>query len=346
MLEARLSRSRTGTPASRRVPLAIVSLVVAFLLGCGAGARPDGTASQPEDTGSSQGTPLGAFLGSDARGVRRIAGYSAWLGKEPTVGHTYLPGESWQDIEGPDWVLDPWSAWRSAEPGRMLVLNVPMLAPSDPPLDDDDAARLLRLGAGGSFDRYFRALAARLVQRTAAQTIIVLGWEMNGTTYSGRCAPDPTAWKAYWRRIVEVMRSVPGQAFRFDFAPVRGTQAIPWPECYPGDDVVDIVGMDSYDQHPGRTFAEFVRQPYGLRAHAEFAEEHGKPMSFPEWGLFENGDNPAYIQGMYAWISAHDVAYQTITDYCPHGVWGCSANAASSHVYQQLFGVRRDGRPS
>ncbi len=345
-IAACLSRSGTRAPAPKRAALATASLLVVFLLGCGPVLRSDGTAASPQDAGSSQGVRLGAFLGSDASGVRRIAGYSAWLGKEVTVGHTYLPGKSWHDLEGPDWVLDPWAQWRSAKPGRVLVLNVPMLAPSDPPVGDGEAVRLLRLGAKGSFDPHFRALAERLVQRKAAQTIIVLGWEMNGTTYSGRCAPDPTAWKAFWRRIVAAMRSVSGQAFRFDFAPVRGAQAIPWPRCYPGDDVVDIIGMDSYDQHPGHSFTDFVHQPYGLGDQAEFAHEHGKPMSYPEWGLFENGDNPAYIRAMYAWISAHDVAYETISDYCPHGVWACFANADSGKVYRQLFGVTGDGRPS
>ena len=343
---ARLPRRRTRADASKRTPLALALLLSVSLLGCGHVSRSDGTAPGPGGAALSQRVPLGAFVGSDAGGVRRIAGFSTWLGREATVGHTYLPGESWQDLEGPDWILDPWAAWRSAEPGRTLVLNVPMLAPSEPPVADDEAVRLLRLGAEGSFDHHFRALAERLVQRNAAQTVVVLGWEMNGTTYSGRCAPDPTAWKAFWRRIVAVMRSVSGQDFRFDFAPVRGAQAIPWPRCYPGDDVVDIVGMDSYDQHPGRTFTEFIHQPYGLGDHAEFARDHGKPMSYPEWGLFENGDNSAYIRAMSAWISSHDVAYQTISDYCPHGVWACFANPDSSQAYRQMFGVMGDGRPS
>jgi hypothetical protein len=56
------------------------------------------------------------------------------------VGRTYLPGESWGDLEGPDWALDPWSAWRTARPERMLVLNVPMVAPNEPPASDDVAA--------------------------------------------------------------------------------------------------------------------------------------------------------------------------------------------------------------
>ena len=73
--------------------------------------------------------------------------------------------------------------------------------------------------------------------------IVVLGWEMNGTTYTHRCGPDPAAWKSYWTRIVRAMRSVPGQRFRFESTPNRGRDAIPWPRCYPGDEVVDIIGM-------------------------------------------------------------------------------------------------------
>jgi hypothetical protein len=33
--------------------------------------------------------------------------------------------------------------------------------------------------------------------------------------------------------------------------------------------VVDIVGMDSYDQRPGSSFQDYIDQPGGLRAQAE-----------------------------------------------------------------------------
>jgi len=167
--------------------------------------------------------------------------------------------------------------------------------------------------------------------------VIVLGWEMNGTTYTHRCGPDPVAWKAYWKRIVTAMRSVSGQEFRFDFAPSRGRDAVPWTECYPGDDVVDIIGMDSYDQPPARTFDEQVNEPYGLQKHVDFAAEHGKPISFPEWGLFRNGDNPRYMRRMLEWIERHRPVYQTITDYCPHGVWQCAENPESSRVFREML---------
>lgn len=344
--------TRVGRPRRRARTAAAVTwtaivtlpLLVVLLLG-GSSVLTPGSDARPAPGTPPSTVPLGAFLGSDRTGADRVDEFSAWLGKEVTVGHTYLPGTSWKDIEGPNSILDPWTAWQSAKPGRTLVLNVPMLAPGEPPLADDEAAALLRQGAEGEFDGHFEALAQRLVERKAAHTIVVLGWEMNGTSYTGRCAPDPTAWRGLWRRIVAAMRAVPGQAFRFDFAPVRGTQAISWPQCYPGDDVVDIVGMDSYDQHPGRTFDDFVNQPNGLLEHANFAQAHGKPMSFPEWGLFDYGDDPAYVIAMQSWIDAHNVLYQTITDYCPHGVWACADNPRSSLVYRQLFGVTVGSSP-
>ena len=323
----------------RAYVVAGVLAAIVIILAAGSWAYRSGKGAAPV-TGpeSPHPVPLGAFLGADRRGVDRIEGFSSWLGVTVTVGRTYLPAGSWDDLEGPDWALDPWAAWRSERPGRVLAVNVPMVSPNEPPVGDAEAASLLRDGANGRYDAHFRKLAQRLVDRRANDTIVVLGWEMNGTTYSGRCAPDPDAWKRYWRRIVAVMRSVPGQRLRFDFSPVRGTQAIPWPNCYPGDDVVDIVGMDSYDQRPGHAFRDFVTQPYGLKAHADFAAAHRKPMSYPEWGLYDYGDDLNYVCAMYSWVTTHDVAYQSITDYCPHGVWSCAANPNSAGAYRQLFG--------
>ncbi|NDU76787.1 glycosyl hydrolase family 26 [Actinomadura sp. DSM 109109] len=283
--------------------------------------------------------PLGAFLGSGPEGVARVARFERWLGSTVTVGRTYLPGDDWAAVEGPRRMLAAWAHWKAADQRRMLVLNVPMMAPNEAGIPVPVLASLLRGGERGAFDHHYRTLARRLVSLGAGDTVIVLGWEMNGEVYAGRCAPDPSAWKAYWRRIVHTMRAVRGARFRFDFAPSRGADAIPWTDCYPGDDVVDIMGSDSYDQPEGKSFKYFVEEPYGLRAQAEFAAAHGKPLSFPEWGLFRNSDNPAYVRGMHDWIMSHDVAYQTITDYCPHGVWSCGGgNPRSSAAYRELFG--------
>jgi Glycosyl hydrolase family 26 len=294
--------------------------------------------------------PFGAFLGSQADGAGQVAAFDDWLNDLPggtplpagsprmTVGHTYLAGDNWSDVEGDPAVLGPWTAWHRANPGSLLVLNVPMLVPNETPTGDAAVAALLRQGAAGDFDRYFQVLAQRLVADGAGDTILIPGWEMNGTTYTGRCAPDPGAWQAYWRAIVDTMRSVPGQQFRFDFDPARGLQAVPWTDCYPGDAYVDIVGMDSYDQSPGRSFADFVNQPFGLAAQVGFAAAHHKPVSYPEWGLYDFGDDPAYVTDMLGWIATHDVVYQTLTDYCPHGFFACTQNPLSGVAYRAVLG--------
>ncbi|MFE4945999.1 glycoside hydrolase family 26 protein [Streptomyces sp. NPDC056641] len=281
---------------------------------------------------------LGAYLDYGPKGVRRIAGMQRWLGgRELRVGHTYLPGDVWSNIEGKPGFLEDWAAWRKAKDDRLFVLNVPMLEHNEERVPDVLVRRELRRAAQGDYDGHFKALAERLVGLGVPDTVIVLGWEMNGVTYTHRCGPDPESWKKYWNRIVTTMRAVPGQKFRFDFAPNRGRDAIPWTECYPGDDVVDIMGMDSYDQPPGRTFDEQVNEPFGLQEHVDFAAAHGKVISYPEWGLFRNGDNPEYMRRMLQWIDTYKPVYSTLTDYCPHGVWQCGQNPKSSKMFRALL---------
>ncbi|MFB9466200.1 glycoside hydrolase family 26 protein [Streptomyces cinereospinus] len=286
---------------------------------------------------------FGAYLHYGEPGVHRIEELSRWLGgADLRVGHTYLPGDLWSNIAGAPTFLEAWADWRNAADDRLFVLNVPMLERNEEGLSDAEVRALLRQGAAGEFDRHFRALAERLVELRVPDTVIVLGWEMNGITYSHRCGPDPQAWKQYWNRIVTAMRAVPGQRFRFDFTPSRGRDAVPWTRCYPGDDTVDVIGMDAYDQPAGLSFDEQVDEPYGLREHVEFARAHGKAISYPEWGLFRNGDNPAYVRGMLAWMDKHRPLYNTLTDYCPHGVWQCDDNPRAAAVYRTLLTGRTD----
>ncbi|MFE3766959.1 glycoside hydrolase family 26 protein [Streptomyces sp. NPDC059104] len=325
----------------RRLASTCIGTVTAGLLATGAAL------AAPEEEPGGSDIAMGAYLDYGPRGVARIPYLSRWLGgKEIRVGHTYLPGDQWAGIEGNVPFLADWAEWRRAEDDRMFVLNVPMQARNEGRVPDWQVAQLIRAGAQGQYDRHFTKLAERLVALGVPDTVVVLGWEMNGTTYTHRCGPDPENWKAYWKRVVNAMRAVPGQRFKFDFAPNRGTDAIGWTKCYPGDDVVDVIGMDSYDQAPGRTFEDQVTQPYGLQAHVDFAKAHGKEISYPEWGLFRNGDNPEYVRRMLKWIEQHKPLYHTITDYCPHGVWQCKQNPQSSRVFREALTPRVPVEPT
>ncbi|NUS14294.1 MAG: glycosyl hydrolase family 26, partial [Streptomyces sp.] len=314
------------------------------------GSPPASAAAPAQEAGSVDIHYSGAFTDAGEEGVRNLAELQKWLGGSPVrVGHTYLPGDSWDAIEGQEDLLRPWADWRRAEPDRLLVLNVPMQARDEEYLGEGEVRALIRQGANGAEDEHFSRLARHLVELGAPDTVIVLGWEMNGTTYAHRCGPDPEGWKTYWRRIVAAMRAVPGQRFRFDFAPTRGTDAVPWTRCYPGDGSVDVIGMDSYDQPAGESFDQQVAEPYGLQAQVDFAARHGKAVSYPEWGLFRNGDDPGYVEQMLRWMSDHAVLYQTVTDYCPHGVWRCTQNPRSSQVFRTMLsggGASASPRPT
>ncbi|MFJ6069466.1 glycoside hydrolase family 26 protein [Streptomyces sp. NPDC093065] len=344
-MAVRQSRARSGR---RPAHAAVAAIAAAAFLAAGPGAAAGEPAAPAPEPGPKAGPAFGAYLDYGPRGVARMAALSHWLGgAELRVGHTYLPGDRWSNIEGAPGFLDVWADWRTRKADRMLVLNVPMMERNEEHVGDDEVRELLRQGAAGRFDQHFRALAERLVALKVPDTVLVLGWEMNGTTYTHRCGPDPEAWKTYWNRIVTTMRAVPGQKFRFDFAPSRGRDAVPWTQCYPGDATVDIVGMDSYDQPRGMTFDEQVKEPYGLQAHVDFAKAHGKPVSYPEWGLFRNGDNAAYMRRMLAWMDEHKPVYNTVTDYCPHGVWQCDDNPRSTAVYRSvLFGRTEETEPT
>ncbi|MEU4084170.1 glycosyl hydrolase [Streptomyces aureus] len=301
----------------------------------------------PAGRGTTVPPAFGAYLDYGPEGIDRMEQLSRWLGgTELRVGHTYLPGDRWSNIEGAPGFLDAWADWRRRQADRMLVLNVPMMERNEEGLSDAQVRNLLREAGTGAFDQHFRALAEHLVELKVPDTVIVLGWEMNGITYTHRCGPDPEAWKAYWNRIVTAMRSVPGQRFRFDFAPSRGRDAVPWTECYPGDDTVDIIGMDAYDQPSGLSFEEQVKEPYGLQEQVDFAKAHGKSISYPEWGLYRNGDNPTYMRDMLAWMNEHKPLYNTLTDYCPHGVWQCQDNPLAAQAYRAALSHITDPAPT
>lgn len=251
----------------------------------------------------------------------------------------------WSYILSP-WVLDSWAPWVRAVPGRRLVLSVPMLPAS--------ASGQLAAGAAGSFDGHFRTLAQNMVNRGLGHSVLRLGWEANGNWFPWAAAPDTTSWKAFYRRIVTTMRSVPGAAFAFDWnaaSSAAGTN-LTLDAFYPGDDVVDIIGLDAYDlkwgdstSTPDQRWNFTLNQFNGLVTHRNFAAAHGKPMSFPEWGLYAKGDinggggdNPYYVDRMADWFASNNVAYQSYFNWN----WGggdLNSFPNAKARYQARFGV-------
>jgi Glycosyl hydrolase family 26 len=213
-----------------------------------------------------------------------------------------------------------WARWATA-PGkrRRLVITQELLP--------DPVAKKpgwLRAGAAGRYRPHARRLAANLVRAGLGDAVIRLGHEANGDWYPHSIGDAPREyrqWRAFWRHTVKAMRGVRGARFAFDWTVHARYRPIPLHLWYPGDDVVDIVGIDAYDsgvrERTGRWRVIYER-PVGIRDVARFARRHRKPLSIPEWGvgpktgkLLAGGDNPEYVRGIARVVRTNRVAYQS-----------------------------------
>ena len=244
---------------------------------------------------------LGTYGGAGCTGVPEVAAFEKWLGRPVQLVLDFLEMETWKGmVDEAGWAT---GCWRGAA-RNALVVSTPMLVKEGSPT--------LAQGAEGRFDRHYVALARKLVENGYGRSIIRIGWEFNGGWYPWTARGNTEPYKAYWRRIAQAMRGVPGTSFRFDWTAT--TVDGPTVDAYPGDDVVDLIGLDVYNQawplirDPQQRWGFLMNHEAGLRWHRDFARAHGKPRSFPEWGTgtrpdgHGGGDDPLYIRNMLAWM--------------------------------------------
>ena len=265
--------------------------------------------------------------------------WAAWVGEPGLWAEDFMPKEGWNKIEGEAWQLGVWSKWRTLAPGRRLILSVPMLVgpwdrsgPKAGPRAGEPV--LLAKGAAGEYDAHFAALGRNLVKWGLADTIVRLGWEFNGGWYTYRAETEAEArdFAAFFRRAVVAMRAAEGQRFLFCWNPAMEPH---WnydiEAAWPGDDAVDIIGLDIYDQSwmpetypipqdaaPEERLARQTRawerktaneKAFGLPWWPAFARRHGgKPLAICEWGVciredgHGGGDDPLFIDRMADFI--------------------------------------------
>ena len=256
-----------------------------------------------------------------------------------------------------------WASWLAAKPSRRIIVTQ-SLVPWN--IGADWRAQ----AAGGAFDDHIRAWAANMVNAGFGSATIRLGHEANGEWYFdniGSTADDYANWAAYWARFVRVARAIPGAAFTFDWTVNAGYRRVPFASYYPGDDVVDIVGIDQYDgmaiaPHPVPTtpagrWSALVMQQWGLGDLMAWASSHGKPLSIPEWGLMQagsangtgGGDDPTFVNAIADVVRDHVTSYESVWDTdSPTSplVTAIEDLPASLAAYRDRFGSRGDASPN
>ena len=119
-------------------------------------------------------------------GTVGVDAFAKWLGRPSVWALDFIGGESWDNVGWPTWWLETWGKWVAAQPGRRLVLGVPILAgPPDGSGPKQGSKGLgqpvsLESGARGDYNAYFHDLAENLVRSKLTDTILRPGWEFNG----------------------------------------------------------------------------------------------------------------------------------------------------------------------
>ena len=288
-------------------------------------------------TGTAPAPALGLHSGKDDS-IEQYEAFGAWLGNRVIYRVVFSDMRTWDGIASP-WYIGTTRRWLASDPGRVEVISLPLL----PKTDAGDFAAV----AAGRHDRHFRAFATKLAERGIASRVIVrLGWEGNGDWYPWAYGRDPDGFRKAFRRAAQVMRrAAPGLRFEWCVACRASRKGGPaeWTEAYPGDDVVDIISMDVYDEHEPN-WKSLVEGEAGLRELRAFARERGKPEAYPEWGCSTNrsargrGDNPEFIENMARWFAEGEgrVLYQAY--------WNTSSGGPNAAIHGPALSVPNAAR--
>ncbi|MCK9929877.1 beta-mannanase [Frankia sp. Mgl5] len=220
------------------------------------------------------------------------------------LAHTYVARNSWANIVEPSFAQLNYAGW----PGRLVI--------SVPPFPEGQGNSLAAC-ATGAYDSYWRTFGNTLNTTGRQNSIIRLAWEANGNWYEWS-ATNPTAYINCWRHIADAINSTatpdPLLSWTLNAHYSQNPPSHNPLDIYPGDQWVDIIGIDDYDHYPpSRTFADFTAQANaqgGITWLYNFARSHGKLFGVGEWGVAPGsganggGDNANFISWMYDWFRA------------------------------------------
>lgn len=258
---------------------------------------------------------LMVYKGAGCDGRAALPAFERLVGRRVDGVIDFVNQDDWREFDSSArWIADCWSDTPYA-----LVLSVPMVTRDE---------GTLREGAAGAYDAHFADLARVLVEEGHEDAVLRIGWEFDGDWYPWAASRDPKAFVPYYRRIVGIMRATPGAKFTYVWNFNLGENTSKPDQFYPGDDVVDVIAADVYNQSwrvedavPAVRRRNRHAQSYGLDWLAAFARAHRKPIAIPEWGTGLRpdghgfGDDPAFIEEMASWMKEQRVLFHGYWDY-------------------------------
>jgi hypothetical protein len=269
-----------------------------------------------------------------------VEAFGTWRGAPVDVAVTWSARQTWDDIINP-------AAMYAAYKGVPFTMAFGVA-----PVPEGDASATMAGCAAGSYNDKWTQFGTNIVAAGLGKSVIRLGWEFNGNWYKWQ-AKDPNQFAECFRQIVGTVRKVAPDLL-WDWTVNRGAgQSVTDARlAYPGDDYVDMVGIDSYDVWPGATAEDTWNQQYGsqygLKFWADFAKQHGKKISVPEWGVYtgtasqghNGGDNAFYVGKMEEFFKAQgsNLGYESYfnehADYYGGAIYSPTQNPKAASEYK------------
>lgn len=291
----------------------------------------------------------GVWPGGGVVSAERADAFGAWRGTPTDAGVTFPATRTWQQIHDSTWHIDTYEGFEG-----ILAYGLPML-----PNEDGGSFRSI---VRGEHDWVYRKVAQDLLDRGRGRAIVRIGWEANGSWFPWSVRAGQAAdYVAAYRHIAVTLKSVAPQLV-IDFDLACGT-SMRWQsdrldalnKLYPGDDVVDLIGCDTYDWYHttskdehGWALTQRPRNAVGIADIADFARAHGKGLTVPEWGLASEaeggaGDNAYFIEQMRAFFEANaDILvmenyFNEPSTSLANAIWDPTQMPQAAQAYRRLW---------
>ena len=351
----------------------------------GAGLRPAAAEAVAAGTPTRDALPSGLAWPSGYRPkagdsasdlLSELRGFESWRGHRADLSMVFAGRDTWAS----------WDSIANAYPvntlGRALVQAGYQVVFAIPLVRAGDKGNFAR-GAGTAGSAALadhRAGHAKIADRVRQITngvpcYVRLGWEANkgypwSYTKNGSShdPADPATYRACWANTAAVWRDhCPAAALVWNHLKFPDGSANRITAYYPGDDAVDILGIDPYDNGSygyatdkarfdkailgiNGTFPGWDPQTgrcQGLNGMLLFARSRGKKLSVCEWAPINNtkkyadpADNPYYVKAMHDFFAAHtaDIAYESLFSGDGHELYPrVSYNSRSSDAYRTAY---------
>lgn len=263
-------------------------------------------------------------------GVRPFNGHATALGKPNQVFHYYVEASrGWGGLDGSNRDVGKILEARAAQrrfPDRLILISYPGLPARGATLEGC---------ARGAYDARYRGYGQAMRAAGLRGVVLRVGWEWDSDTTRmgvGGNIGKTGAFRHCFQNIVRNIRAGYGgsEGIRFDFnsttgIALRGGLRL-LSSGYPGDDVVDIISVEGFDNRPcpygGDAACRWGRVLRSLTLVRDFARARGKRMAIPEWAVWNTAglpdpkrirgfDNALHVRNLcrFARDPANNVAY-------------------------------------